>query len=170
MPSSRVSFQSCSYCCGTVCWLLGKALYGTVDHSEFQPCDTEHTSLQAGEVEVILQSIAAGGRASPDVPLVSTMLQSPSAQCNQLLRIADLQSVAIREQSFVPDGASTSARAPSSVFLVGKLGYRPGEIQQPTAEGPPAPMPAKDTDIEMQKRAMLCPPGLSVQVGSPVVP
>ena len=55
--------------------------------------------LCAGEVEVILQSISAGGLAGPDAPLVSTLLESPCTQCNQLLRIADLQSVAIREES-----------------------------------------------------------------------
>ena len=120
----------------------------------------------AGEMQVILQSITAGGLAAPDAPLASTMLQSPSAQCNQLLRIADLQSVAIREQSFVPEEAASPMHASSSMFLVAKLGYSPGEIQQPTAEGPPAPMQGQDVDTDAQKKAMLRPPGLKVQVCS----
>lgn len=117
-------------------------------------------------MEVILQSISAGGVATPDAPLASTLLQSPSAQCNQLLRIADLQSVAIREESFVPEEAATSMHASSSMFLVAKLGYRPGEIQQPTAEGPPEPLQAQDNNAGAAKRAMLRPPGLTVQVSS----
>ena len=115
-------------------------------------------------MEVTLRSISAGGLASPDAPLVSTMLQSPSVRCNQLLRIADVQSVAIREESFDPEEAASCSHASSSVFLVGKLGYRPGEIQQPTAVQPPYPMQAQDDDIDAQKQAMLRPPGLRVQV------
>lgn len=118
----------------------------------------------AGEMEVTLRSISAGGLASPDAPLVSTMLQSPSAQCNQLLRIADLQSVAIREESFVPEDAASCSHASSSVFLVGKLGYKPGEIRQPTSAQPPFPMQGQDDDPDAQKQAMLRPPGLRVQV------
>ena len=118
----------------------------------------------AGEMEVTLRSISAGGLASPDAPLVSTILQSPSAQCNQLLRIADLQSVAIREESFVPEDAASCSHASSSVFLVGKLGYKPGEIQQPTSVQPPFPMQGQDDDADAQKQAMLRPPGLRVQV------
>ena len=127
-----------------------------------QALRTDHVS--SGEMEVILQSITAGGLATPDAPLASTMLQSPSTQCNQLLRIADLQSVAIREESYVPEEAASSLHASSSMFLVAKLGYRPGEIQQPTPEGPPAAMQALDSDVDTQKRAMLRPPGLTVQV------
>ena len=115
-------------------------------------------------MEVILQSITAGGLAAPDAPVVSTMLQSPSSQCNQLLRIADLQSVAIREESFVPEEAASPMHASSSRFLVAKLGYSPGEIQQPTAQGPPAPMQGQDVDEDAQKKAMLRPPGLRIQV------
>ena len=119
-------------------------------------------------MEVILQSITAGGLAAPDAPVVSTMLQSPSTQCNQLLRIADLQSVAIREESFVPEEAASPMHASSSMFLVAKLGYSPGEIQQPTAQGPPAPMQGQDVDEDAQKKAMLRPPGLRIQVPCPV--
>lgn len=118
----------------------------------------------AGEMEVTLQSIGAGGLTTPDAPLVSTMLQSPSAQCNQLLRIADLQSVAIREESFVPEEAASCSSASSSVFLVAKLGYKPGEIQQPTSVQPPFPMQGQDGNGHAQKQAMLQPPGLRVQV------
>ena len=111
-----------------------------------------------------MRSIGAGGLAKPDAPLVSTMLQSPSVQCNQLLRIADLQSVAIREESFVPEDAATFSHSASSLFLVAKLGYRPGEIQQPTSEQPPHPIQGQDGDVGAQKQAMLRPPGLTVQV------
>ena len=117
-------------------------------------------------MEVTLRSISAGGLASPDAPLVSTMLQSPSAQCNQLLRIADLQSVAIREESFVPEDAASCSHASSSVFLVAKLGYKPGEIRQPTSIQPPFSMQGQDDDADAQKQAMLRPPGLRVQVGT----
>ena len=55
------------------------------------------------------------------------------------------------------------------MFLVAKLGYSPGEIQQPTAEGPPAPMQGQDVDKDAQKKAMLRPPGLKVQVYSLIV-
>lgn len=123
--------------------------------------------VQAGEMEMILQSITAGGLAAPDAPVVSTTLQSPSSQCNQLLRIADLQSVAIREESFVPEEAASPMHASSSMFLVAKLGYSPGEIQQPTAQGPPAPMQGQDADEDAQKKAMLRPPGLRIQVPCP---
>lgn len=115
-------------------------------------------------MEVHLQSIGVGGLASPDAPLVSTVLQSPSAHCNQLLRIADLQSVAIREESFVPDEATSNSLVPEAMFLIAKIGYTPGEIQQPPSGSPPAPMQGQDDDEHLRKRAMMRPPGLGVQV------
>ena len=120
--------------------------------------------MLSGEVEVILRSISVGGLAGAEAPLVSTLLQSPAQQCNQLLRIADLQSVAIREESFVPEEAASTVQTYSSVFCVAKLGYRPGEIAQPPAGAPVTPMMASDNDEAAQKRAMLRPPGLTVQV------
>lgn len=115
-------------------------------------------------MEVHLQSIGVGGLSSPDSPLVSTVLQSPSVHCNQLLRIADLQSVAIREESFVPDDAASNSRAAVAMFLIAKIEYTPGEIQQPPLEGPPAPMQGQKDDDHLRKRAMMRPPGISVQV------
>ena len=115
-------------------------------------------------MEVHLQSIGVGGLASPDTALVSTVLQSPSVRCNQLLRIADLQSVAIREEGFVPEGAASDSHLSVAMFLIAKIGYKPGEIQQPPVEGPPAPMQGQDDDEHLRRRAMMRPPGLGIQV------
>lgn len=115
-------------------------------------------------MEVRLQSIGVGGLSSPDTPLVSTVLQSPSAHCNQLLRIADLQSVAIREESFVPDEAASNSHMSVAMFLVAKIGFKPGEIQSPPAAGPPLTMQGQNEDAHVRKRAMLRPPGLAIQV------
>ena len=120
--------------------------------------------LSAGDMEVHLHTIGVGGLCTPDAPLVSTVLQSPSVHCNQLLRIADLQSVAIREESFVPDEAASNSHLSVAMFLIAKIGYTPGEIQQPPVEGPPAPMQGQNEDDHLRKRAMMRPPGLGIQV------
>ena len=41
------------------------------------------------------------------------LLQSPSAQCNRLLKVADLQSVSIREEGFEP--AAVQVRSSSQL-------------------------------------------------------
>lgn len=100
------------------CTIGGGLLYSPPPGTCTEVCSTKYRPLYrvlhllhagAGGVNISVQAINAGGVSSLEELTPTFMLQSPSAECNQLLRIADLQSVAIREEGFAPQPLKRSA-------------------------------------------------------------
>ena len=69
--------------------------------------------MPAGDLDLSIRRISAGGTEALGVAPSEILLQSPSAQCNRLLKVADLQSVSIREEGFVP--AAVQVRSTSQL-------------------------------------------------------
>ena len=67
-----------------------------------KPCLSQSLVMPAGDLDLSIRRISAGGTEALGVAPSEILLQSPSAQCNRLLRVADLQSVSIREEGFEP--------------------------------------------------------------------
>ena len=67
-----------------------------------KPCPSQSLVMPAGDLDLSIRRISAGGTEALGVAPSEILLQSPSAQCNRLLRVADLQSVSIREEGFEP--------------------------------------------------------------------
>ncbi len=67
-----------------------------------KPCPSHVLVMPAGDLDLSIRRISAGGTEALGVAPSEILLQSPSAQCNRLLKVADLQSVSIREEGFEP--------------------------------------------------------------------